>query len=86
MTNPYRLPNKPKLTIRQIVAWASKQREPFAAAALVDAFGITANDAAVRVMKLHRWGYFRRRKAKLPPRIYKYALSAFGRRTAKRWK
>jgi DNA-binding HxlR family transcriptional regulator len=84
MKNPYKLPNKPRVTIREIVVWLAR-KPPTPAYKVADHFGITPNDAGVRLRKLHRWGYCGRRKAKAPPRVYHYWLTKFGRTAARRW-
>jgi DNA-binding MarR family transcriptional regulator len=85
--NPYRsrIPAKPHLTIRQIVPWLGKSG-PASASDLCARFRVTPGDAAVRLLKLWRWGYVRRQKSTEPPRVYLYRLSAFGERTAERWR
>ncbi len=83
-SNPYRIPNKPAVTIREILVWIRGQGD-ITLHDVVDTFGITKGDASVRLLKLHRWGYVRRKKADVPPRIFHYTVSKFGRKTAKKW-
>jgi predicted transcriptional regulator of viral defense system len=83
--NPYRLPNKPHVTIRDILVWAAKQSE-VTLEDVREEFDITSGDASVRLLKLHRWGYLQRWKNGLPPRVYRYRVSRFGAKTAKKWK
>ena len=85
MTNPYTLPNKPYLTMREILPWISSAGE-VTLHDLIDRFGITSGDAAMRLNKLWKWGYLRRGKSPVPPRIYHYTVTKFGRRKAKEWK
>ena len=84
MTNPYDIPKRPHLTIKQVIVYASKAGE-ITLEDLVDEFGITSNDASVRLLKYYRWGYLTRWKEKLPPRIFRYKLTRFGKHAAKRW-
>lgn len=83
--NPYRIPNKPKVTIREILPWIGKNSS-VTASDLERRFKITPNDALVRVNKLWKWGYLRRVKRPPPGSVYEYSLTSFGQRTVKRWK
>lgn len=83
--NPYQLPSKPRVTIRQILVWIAGESEVMLED-VREEFGITSGDASVRLLKLYRWGYLQRWKNALPPRVYRYRASRFGVRTAKRWR
>ena len=82
--HPYTLPNDPKVTIREILVWASLSRR-VNLYGVMEEFDITNADAAFRLLKLYRWGYLRRKKGGVP-RIYHYELTAFGKKSAKKWK
>jgi hypothetical protein len=82
--NPYDIPKRPRVTIRQILPWIL-QREIVSCSDLVEEFGVTSVDAGVRLLKLHRWGYLRRKKAETPPRVYGYTVTRFGKKAVKRW-
>lgn len=84
--NPYRLPNDPALTIREVMVWIWRQKRPVTLHDVMDYFDIQASNAGTRLMKLHRWGYLRRRKPPLPPKIYQYEPTRFGARQARKWK
>ena len=53
---------------------------------LAEQFDITSGDASVRLLKLWKWGYLRRAKSKLPPKVYHYWPTKFGKKTAKKWR
>lgn len=84
-SNPYRLPNAPRVTIRQILVWIDGQ-DGVTLESVKGEFDLTPGDASVRLLKLYRWGYLGRRKSELPPRVYRYWTTRFGRKTAKRWR
>lgn len=85
MSNPYRLPNKARVTIREILVWAVSKRA-IQLPDLVAEFGVTSSDASVRLNKLWKWGYLARKKSENPPRIFRYTPTKFGRTRAKEWK
>lgn len=85
MKNPYRIPNDPHVTIREILVFIVRKGEVIREDIAVE-FEITPNDASVRLLKLHRWGYLKRKKSPLPPCVYHYTPSRFGRRQAKKWR
>ena len=79
--NPdYPAPKRAHVTIREILIWIVAEGE-VTMAELAEEFDITSTDASVRLQKLHRWGYIRRRKSQLSPKVYHYRPSAFGRKT-----
>lgn len=84
MTNPYRLPNDPRVTIREVLAWVARRKDA-TLWQVAGEFDITNNDASVRLRKLHRWGYLRRYKPAGVPRLYHYSVTAFGRKAVRRW-
>lgn len=86
MTNPYRLPNRPRVTLQDIVVWAAGQTAPITIYSLRAAFGLERSDAGVRLMKLHRWGYLRRYKPEDPPIVWHYTLTRFGKKRSRAWK
>jgi hypothetical protein len=83
--NPYDLPTNPKVTIRKCLIWIALLEENVTAADVERHFKISGDYASVMMLKLHRWGYLKRWKSNVPPRVYFYALSRFGKSTAKRW-
>lgn len=83
--NPYRIPNSPKVTIREILVWIFRKGE-ISMGDVAETFEITTNDASVRLLKLYRWGYLRRAKSAFPPRVYRYRVTRFGKKTARKWK
>jgi hypothetical protein len=85
-TNPYRIPNAPKVTIREILCWIDRQGGTSSMEGVASKFGITSGDASVRLLKLYRWGYLKREKSTLPPRVYRYWTSRFGKKTARKWR
>ncbi len=85
MNNPYNLPNKPRVTIRQILIWAVAERE-ITLEELAGEFRISLSDAGVRLLKLYRWGYLRRRKSRTPPKVFRYTPTKYGRKASRRWK
>lgn len=85
MKNPYRLPNVARVTIREILVWIDGRGET-TLEDVKDEFGITSGDASVRLLKLYRWGYLGRKKSELPPRVYRYWPTCFGKKTARKWR
>ena len=83
--NPFTLPNAPHVTIREILIWIADNRE-IIMSHLAEHFDITSSDASVRLLKLSRWGYLRRKKSKLTPKVYHYCLTKFGKKTVKKWR
>jgi DNA-binding IclR family transcriptional regulator len=76
------MPNAPHVTLREILPWIVKQGEA-GSAELEKQFRMKKNDACMRLLRLHRYGYVsRERKA---DGTYRYTATAFGLKTAKKW-
>jgi DNA-binding IclR family transcriptional regulator len=82
--NPFRMPNAPRVTIRHILPWIASRPSPVSTADLVGRFGMKQNDAGMRVMRLHRYGYLSRRRR--ADGSWEYTPTAFGLAAAKRWR
>jgi Mn-dependent DtxR family transcriptional regulator len=80
--NPFTLPNRPHLTIREVLCWIAGKRGAVDSAAVAARFKVERNDACMRLLRLHRYGYLRRAKA---AGVYAYELTDFGAKSARKW-
>jgi hypothetical protein len=80
--NPFELPNKPRLTIREVLCRIAKAPGDVDSAAVARWFKVERNDACMRLLRLHRYGYLTRRKE---AGVYAYSLTDFGAKSARKW-